>query len=148
MDVIEILSNNCAVLHIKFKRIWPSTSRDWVVCSEIIKINDNEWTVQNISVDHPKAITDSVNYVRMNTNVKIIVKQKPVNKKIPISKTNMLTTLTYISYIDIGYWSGNSIIQSACSTKLFKVLEKLKNYTIKSSLTPSSSGASFFATSS
>ena len=63
------------------KRIWPTKARDCVVCTEILQVADDEWVVNNISIEHPLTHIVESEYVRMPTvNVNMCIKEELINK--------------------------------------------------------------------
>jgi hypothetical protein len=126
MKILEVLSPNCAILHIKMKRIWPTKARDCVVCTEILQVADDEWVVNNISIEHPLTHIVESEYVRMPTvNVNMCIKEELINKSGERTRDNIISTITYNADIDVGNWVSNVVVHSMCHKTWAGVLDEL-----------------------
>lgn len=130
MKVLEILSPNCAIIHLKMKRIWPANARDCVLCTELSQIGDYEWVVTNISVDHPLAKVNESDYTRMNCRIHMVVKEELIDGKKGRTRDNIISTINYNADVDVGSWISNNIISSMCHKTWINTLDDLCN-TIK-----------------
>ena len=125
MKVLEVLSPNCAIIHLKMKRIWPAKARDCVCASEILQVGDNKWVVNNISVEHSLTKNIENDYVRMKCDVNMFVEEELINKDKPRTRENVVSTITYRANIDIGNWLSNKVLHSMCHKTWSRVLEEL-----------------------
>lgn len=126
MKIIEVLSPNCAILHLKMKRIWPSKARDCVLCTELLQTSDNEWMVNNISVDHPETNNIESEYIRIpDVNINMRVKEELINKNGDRNRDNIISTITYKADIHLDSWVSNIVVQRMCYKTWSLVLEEL-----------------------
>ncbi len=129
MKILEQLSPNCAVIHLKMKRVWPAKARDCVICTEILQIADNEWVVNNISVDYP-IVKVSPDYTRMSCNINMFVKEDLIDKTKSKTRDNIISTISYRADVDVGTWVSNAIVSAICHKTWVSTLDDLCN-TIK-----------------
>ena len=115
MKILEKLSPNCAILHLKMKRIWPAKPRDCIICSEILQVNENEWIVNNQSIDYNLNEIDDIDYVRMTCNINMRV----------VQMNNNLCKITYSAKLDVGGYIPNMLVKSRCHKEWSNVLENL-----------------------
>ena len=125
MKVLEVLSPNCAIIHLKMKRIWPAKARDCVCASEILQVGDNKWVVNNISVEHPLTKNIENDYVRMKCDINMFVEEELINKDKPRTRDNVISTITYRANINIGNWLSNKVFNNMCHKTWSRVLEEL-----------------------
>jgi hypothetical protein len=125
MKVLEVLSPNCAILHLKMKRIWPAKARDCVVCTELLQIGDHKWVVNNVSVDHPLTKNIEPEYTRMTCNINMFVEEELINKEKERTRDNVVSTITYKANVDVGNWVSNVIVKNMCHKTWSSVLEEL-----------------------
>tara|TARA_A100000164_G_C21879095_1_gene759264 strand:- start:352 stop:996 length:645 start_codon:yes stop_codon:yes gene_type:complete len=125
MRVLEVLSPNCAIIHLKMKRIWPIKARDCVCATEILQVGEGEWVVNNISVEHPLTKNIENDYVRMNCDVNMFVKEELINKDKPKTRDNIISTITYRANVDVGSWASNVVVSKMCHKTWSNVLEEL-----------------------
>tara|TARA_Y100001980_G_C14556186_1_gene346791 strand:- start:796 stop:1434 length:639 start_codon:yes stop_codon:yes gene_type:complete len=126
MKVLEILSPNCAIIHLKMKRIWPAKSRDCVICSELLQVGEYEWIVNNISVKHPLANIES-DYTRMECNINMIVKENLINPNKERTRDNIISTISFKADVDLGNWMTNVIVSKMGHKTWITALDDLCN---------------------
>ena len=126
MKILEVLSPNCAILHLKMKRIWPAKARDCVVCTELLQIADDEWVVNNISVTHPMTNVVESDYVRIpNVNINMYVKEELINKNGERTRDNIISTIRFNADIDVGNWVSNVVMNNMCHKTWMSTLDEL-----------------------
>ena len=131
MKILEVISPNCAILHLKMKRIWPAKARDCIVCTELLQIADDEWVVNNMSVDYPLTIQES-DYVRIpSISINMYVKEHLIDNSKPKSRDNIMSTITYKADVDIGNWVSNVVVNNICHKTWMTTLDELCNTIIK-----------------
>lgn len=125
MKVLEVLSPNCAILHLKMKRIWPAKARDCVICTELVQIGEYEWVVTNISVNHPLTQVVPSEYTRMYCKVNMFVKESLIDKNKERTRDNIVSTINFKANIDVGNWITNGIVSKMCHTTWSSALDSL-----------------------
>tara|TARA_B100001769_G_C21860101_1_gene465817 strand:- start:289 stop:561 length:273 start_codon:yes stop_codon:yes gene_type:complete len=78
-------------------------------------VNENEWIVNNQSIDYNLNEIDDIDYVRMTCNINMRVVQINSN----------LCKITYSAKLDVGGYIPNMLVKSRCHKEWSNVLENL-----------------------
>ena len=120
-ECVEKLADLAYVCHIVFKKFWPATQRDCVMCSEMVPLLNDGWAVCNQSVLHDKCIpTEDI--IRLKCDVTLVVNQEFVDADKGTERSNVRSHLIYSAKIDLGGWVPSSLIHSVACKEWPKAL--------------------------
>ena len=70
-ECVEKLAELAYVCHMVFKKFWPVTQRDCVMCSEMVPLEDDGWAVCNQSVYHQRCLCEH-DKIRLQCDVTLV----------------------------------------------------------------------------
>lgn len=85
-------------------------SRDSVMCSEMVPLEDDGWAVCNQSVRHERCLEEE-NKIRIFCDVTLVVRQEFVNPERGTVRANVKSTLVYMAKVDLQGWVPTSLVE-------------------------------------
>ena len=141
MQTLEELDPWTTIYKHMHKRIWPSTQRQTIFCSNICKLSNavnpdnslgNTYFVINFSVDHPEAKEVS-KYIRMRVNIsltcqtfsnKIVVE----DQKGGLTREDINCKMIYTADVHPGGWVPPAVVRNIGKRELTKFMKKISSF--------------------
>ena len=141
MQTLEELDPWTTIYKHMHKRIWPSTQRQTIFCSNICKLSDavspdnslgDTYFVINFSVDHPEA-KEMSKYIRMRVNISLTC-QTFSNKIVIQDQMGGLTRddinckIIYTADVHPGGWVPPAVVRNIGKRELTKFMKKISSF--------------------
>ena len=141
MQTLEELDACTTIYKHMHKRIWPSTQRQTIFCSNICKLTNavppenslgDTYFVINFSVDHPEAKEVS-KYIRMRINISLTCQtfsNKPVSEDQmrALTRDDINCQMIYTADVHPGGWVPPAVVRNIGKRELTKFMKKISSF--------------------
>ena len=147
MQTLEELDPWTTIYKHMHKRIWPSTQRQTIFCSNLCRLSNAEqlenslgdtYFVINFSVDHSEA-PELSKYIRMRINISLTCQtysNRPIsgNQLKTISRDDINCKMIYTADVHPGGWVPPAVVRNIGKRELTKFMKKICHFCYKHNL--------------